>query len=156
METYTEKRKQERIHIALPCLLSLVEDSVLSKTMEITALNISAGGVLLAPSQKLHIMDFAQIDIIIPSQKAHHSSEGCAAHISANGYVVRRDSVGIAMAFDQHYRVAPLDNALINIRKKVSWMMNQRRMIGFEEASSPFMAGGNAAHGRDRFRLEKI
>lgn len=156
MEQNTEKRRHERFQFALPCLLSLIEDGVLLKSLELETRNISAGGVFLAHSKRINTIDFTQVDIVIPPQTAKRSV-GSGTHISAGGYIVRAESFGVAVAFTENYRVASLDEVLRHTRKKVAWMMSQRSIIGFTEQSNLLhLAGGNSARGRDRFRLEKI
>lgn len=121
MEPFDEKRKHERFSLTLPCMLSMDDDSVIVDSYESRTNNLSAGGALLVTSNETRIHGSVTLDMIIPPQiiKCDNSSGTC---ITARGSVVRSSNREVVVAFREDYRIAPLDQVLRFIRRKIAWI----------------------------------
>jgi hypothetical protein len=121
MTYFSERRMHERYRLDLPCLLSLEEDRVSTKVVELRTRDLSGGGVFLDLTTEIDIGASARLDIIIPSSLIR-CDDGSATHISANGSIVRMEPGGVAVSFHEDYRIAPLDEVLRNVKAKMNWM----------------------------------
>ena len=124
MTYFSERRIHERYRLDLPCLLSLEEDRVSTKEVELKTRDISGGGAFLDMVAEVGIGTTARLDIIVPPSLIR-CDDGGATHISASGSVVRMEPGGIAVSFHEDYRISPLDEVLRAIRAKMNWMVRQ-------------------------------
>lgn len=124
MAIFNERRVHERHLLDLPCLLSLEDDRVPAKVIELKTRDISGGGVFLEMVDEIDIGKTARLDIIIPPALIQ-CKEGSATHISASGSVVRAESFGVAVSFHEDYRISPLDEVLRTVKAKMNWMARQ-------------------------------
>lgn len=157
MEKYGERRTHERYDIALPCLLSLNKEGEYSNLMELKTRNISAAGVFLELEQiNGFIVSSAKVEIIIPPNLIK-CIEGSGTHISVSGSVVRASADGIAVLFCEEYQIAPLDEVLRFVKKKIDWMERQRCWCGGNEQSNLLRFSlKRAAHNHEKWKMEKV
>ncbi len=150
-----ERREHERFELTLPCLLTLKQGRVVSDIVELEARDISAGGAFLITDGKNGIGAPVRIDIILPPEIIK-SSDGSGTHISAGGTVVRSGADGIAVTFDDDYRVAPLDQVLRIVWAKVSWMERQKNFFCVDPSMNLVHFDKKRKNNHDeRSRLEK-
>jgi hypothetical protein len=124
MTYFSERRIHERFRLDLPCLLSLEEDRVSTREVELKTRDISGGGAFLDMAAEIGIGATARLDIIVPPSLIR-CDEGSATHISASGSVVRMEPGGIAISFYEDYRISPLDEVLRSLKAKINWMSGQ-------------------------------
>ncbi len=103
-----ERRKLERFVLKLPTWISFPGDCGNKKEIQLATSNINAGGAYLLTTQPLPIgMDVdlvlhLPLDHIVIEKRKH-------SQIKLNGKIVRADLQGMAILFNNRYRISPLD-----------------------------------------------
>jgi len=101
-----ERRKIERFTFGLPARLSAgPRDS--AKTFELKTRDISAGGAFLYTRTPLPIGSKVSVEIVLPLDQLK-TLVGKRSSVSVMGQVVRKDDQGMAVRFEESYRISPL------------------------------------------------
>jgi len=69
--------------------------------------NICSGGALLETSSSLPLGTEVNLDLVLPLEKFKHL-DAQKAHIAVSGEVIRSDKNGLAVCFDEHYRISAI------------------------------------------------
>lgn len=115
-----ERRLQERFFLNLKARISYrFIDEASSEAIETVAANISSGGAFLKTTQPLPLSSKVQIEFflsfdelkklkfILPVETLK-SITGSQVWVKTNGIVIRSESSGVAVIFDQNYQISPM------------------------------------------------
>ena len=102
-----EKRKVERFDLELEAFVSLPGESDPTDKGNMVTRDVSMSGVYLVTDAPLPVGSKVNVDMILTlgGRKKHHAQQ---AWIKASGKVLRTDSQGMAVSFDDQSRILPL------------------------------------------------
>ena len=116
-----ERRCSRRFDLKLPCLICVAEDEHPEEILRTETLNISTDGAYFATGKPLPPDTRMSIEVIV-----QRSAEEIDCHngscISLHGRVVRSNTAGIAVRFDQQYQITRITRLIAQSRAKSSWM----------------------------------
>jgi len=103
------KRRMERFSLGLPARISITgkAEKEEPESLECITSDISAGGAYFHTDQPLPIGTEMHIDLILPLDELK-KIEGKKASIKVKGAVVRIGGKGMAICFDEEYKISPL------------------------------------------------
>ena len=96
----------ERFDLELPALLSMLNESGKHQAAEFIISNICAGGAFFKTDRPLPINTDVKMDLILPLQ-SFTDTIGKRSHVDVSGTVIRTDDQGMAVCFDNKYRINP-------------------------------------------------
>lgn len=102
----SDRRKMERFDLKLPTKLSWKGKDNELKSIELMTSNICAGGVFFKTGKALLVETIVKLDIIYHLDK-FKSSKWEISHIEFSGSVIRTDKKGMAICFDEGYKISP-------------------------------------------------
>ena len=100
------RRKMERFDLKLPTKLSWVGEDKEHKLVELMTSNICAGGAYFITKIPLPKGTEVKMDLILKLDRLHELG-GRQSHIDVSGFVTRTDQQGMAVCFDQKYKILP-------------------------------------------------
>ena len=106
-EVVDEKRKMERFSLQLLARLSVKGGDGDRDSIELLTRNISAGGAFIQIDRPFKVGTQLDIEVIFPLDRIK-KVEGEMAFIKVNGSVIRSDTEGMAIIFDEDYQILPL------------------------------------------------
>jgi hypothetical protein len=100
------KRRLERFNLQLPASIEVVSDDGDhdTKVLNLLTRNACSGGVYFHTDQPLPEGTQVKIDLVL-SIDTLKKIEGKQAFIKVNGAVIRTDSTGMAICFDENYSI---------------------------------------------------
>ena len=105
-----EKRKLERFDLEIPAKIEVLardqkrEEGVL----DLITSDISSGGAFFYTSQPLPEGTDVKIDLVLPLDRLKELQEDCdQVYIMITGTVLRSESEGMAVYFNEDYRILP-------------------------------------------------
>jgi len=103
------KRKMERFSLELPARILVVDEVKKEEpeSLECLTCDISAGGAYFHTDQPLPVGTEMHIDLVLPLDELK-KIEGKKASIKVKGAVVRIGEKGMAICFDEKYKISPL------------------------------------------------
>ena len=101
-----ERRKMERFSLELPTCLLVTNESKKPESIELVSSNVCAGGAFYKTEKPLPLGTELRIDFIIPLDK-FKNLEGKRSRIEVLGSVIRTDQQGMAICFDEKYKILP-------------------------------------------------
>ena len=101
-----DKRKMERFSLALPALLTVMDDHENHAPIECMTENICAGGAYFKIQNPFPIGTKMKIDVILPVDKLSNF-KGTKSRIDVSGSVIRTEEEGMALRFDKRYNISP-------------------------------------------------
>ena len=103
------KRKMERFSLELPARISIAgkAEKKEPESLECITSDISAGGAFFHTDQPLPVGTEMHIDLVLPLDELK-KIEGKRASIKVKGAVVRIGEKGMAICFDEKYKISPL------------------------------------------------
>jgi Tfp pilus assembly protein PilZ len=107
----TSKRLQERLDIEINAFITYQNQDGNANSIQISTKNISSGGAYFPADQALQIGQEVAIDLYLPLEYIR-SLGGKMVLIKAAGKVVRKDTDGVAVAFDNNRMVIPTNGAI--------------------------------------------
>ena len=120
--SYTEQRLQKRFSMDLPVRVSVERDGEVEVAFEGAIANISSGGAFITTqkplpvSSRVHLEflvsldELKQLKFILSLETLRHFI-GRAAWVKATGLVIRHETNGMAIIFDDDYQLSPLHSA---------------------------------------------
>ena len=120
--TFTEQRLQQRFSLDLPVRVSIETGTELQVAFEGVIANISSGGAFITTpkplpvSSRVHLEflvsleELRQLKFILSLETLRHFV-GRAAWVKATGVIIRHESNGMAIIFDDDYQLSPLHGA---------------------------------------------
>ena len=100
-----EKRKMERFNLNLPALLSIKDDNGNARAFEFMIRDICAGGAFFNTGTPLSVGTEVKMDLILPLEK-FKTGKVNRSRIDVSGWVIRKESQGMAVRFDKKYSMA--------------------------------------------------
>lgn len=118
-ETFLEQRLQERFSLHLPVRVSIDTESGTEVQFETFTANVSSGGAFISTTDPLPIAckiylefyiafrDLKKLRFIL-SLESLRQFEGKPVWVKATGVVIRHETDGMAVIFDDDYQLSPL------------------------------------------------
>jgi hypothetical protein len=101
-----DRRKMQRFPLRLPCLIHDVNDARNPPLLEAQTLNVGTGGALVETEQQLPVGTDVHFNMLIRrSSSAEPINAGSC--VSLTGRVLRKDEMGLGIAFSEAYRIVP-------------------------------------------------
>jgi len=106
-----EHRNLERYSLEIPARIKITKSSKKEdeEVMDLKTFDVSAGGAFFYTSEPLSEGTEVKIDLILSLDKLK-KLQGKKACIKINGRVLRAVSEGMAIRFNKHYKIIPLEN----------------------------------------------
>jgi hypothetical protein len=104
-----ERRKLGRFRLEIPARIETIGAEWGEGRRDFRTSNISSGGAFFHTEQPLPEGSPVKIDLILPLEKLKRlENEHRQAYIKVTGKVLRSESKGMAISFDQNYVIRPL------------------------------------------------
>ena len=103
-----ERRKMDRFVLELPAGISIIDESGKPRTFKVVTRNICAGGAFLQTDEPVSERTCVKIDLIL-SLNNLQGMEAKSSRIDVSGTVVRTESQGMAVCFDNLYQISPVN-----------------------------------------------
>ena len=104
--TAINKRKLERFELKIPAHLHVVDKNE-TRAFKFMTENICSGGAFLSADQKIPISTKVNIHLFL-SVKRFKKIEANNVFIKVDGAVVRTEDNGLAVCFDNNYKITPM------------------------------------------------
>lgn len=105
-ETMEERRKLERFDLELPAKIGFINETHKEKILNLLTSNICSGGAYFQSTQLLPEGTRVKIDLALPLDKLTRLKEEYRqAYIKVTGRVLRSESEGMAICFDEDYEI---------------------------------------------------
>ena len=102
----TDKRTLERFDLELPATIELLTSDQEKSLVNLLTTNISSGGAYFHTPQPLPKGTQVKIDLVLPLDKLRKlKDEHKQAYIKVTGTVLRSESEGVAICFDEDYQI---------------------------------------------------
>jgi len=102
----TDKRRLERFDLELPATIELLTSDQEKSLVNLLTTNISSGGAYFYTPQPLPKGIQVKIDLVLPLDKLKKLKDECKqAYIKVTGTVLRSESEGMAICFDEDYQI---------------------------------------------------
>jgi len=111
-----DRRKLERFDLKVPAKIEVVDQDQGREELNLMTKDICAGGAFFNTPDPLPKGTQVKIDLILDGKL--RSLVGRQAHVKVTGMVLRSESIGMAIGFDEDYKII----SLVSIRKRsVRW-----------------------------------
>jgi len=101
-----DKRRVERFDLELPATIELLTPGKEKRLLNPLTSNISSGGAYFHTTQPLPEGTQVKIDLVLPLEKLRKlKKEHKQAYIKVTGTVLRSESEGMAICFDEDYQI---------------------------------------------------
>ena len=102
----TDKRTLERFDLELPATIELLTSDQEKSLVNLLTTNISSGGAYFHTPQPLPEGTQVKIDLVLPIDKLRKlKDEHKQAYIKVTGTVLRSESEGMAICFEEDYQI---------------------------------------------------
>ena len=106
---FIEKREMERFTLALPALISMMDENENQRAFEFMISNICAGGAFFKTNHPLSVGTDVKMDLILPLGKFKTFGRK-RSRVDVSGSVIRTDDQGMAVCFDKNFQISPLNS----------------------------------------------
>jgi len=103
-----ENRKMERFSLDLAGLLSINGRSE-EGVRKLQTIDICAGGALFQTTETVPLGTDIRVDLVLPLDRFKEIKTKRAL-IEVSGKVIRKENNGMAVCFDNRYKISPIDN----------------------------------------------
>jgi hypothetical protein len=101
-----EKRRLERFDLKLPATIEFINDDRKEKVLSLLTENVCSGGAYFHTIQPLPKGTQVMIDLVLPLDRLRTlKKEHKRAYIKVTGRVLRSESEGMAICFDEDYHI---------------------------------------------------
>jgi len=101
-----DNRRLERFDLEIPAAVELLALDHEQKILNLLTTNISSGGVYFHTTQPLAKGTQVKIDLVLPLDRLRKLKDECKqAYIKVTGTVLRSESEGMAISFDEDYQI---------------------------------------------------
>jgi len=101
-----EKRRLERFDLVLPATIEFINEHHNERMINLVTTNVCSGGAYFYTNQPLPKGTQVKIDLVLPLDKLRKlQKEHKQALIKVTGKVLRTESEGMAICFDEHYEI---------------------------------------------------
>lgn len=102
----TDKRRLERFDLEIPATIEFLNLDDKEKILNLLTGNICSGGAFFHTTQPLPEGTQVKIDLVLPLDKLRKlKDEHKQAYIKVTGTVLRSESEGMAICFDEDYQI---------------------------------------------------
>ena len=102
----TDKRGLERFDLHIPAAIEFLTSDQKEKMLNLLTTNICSGGAYFYSPQPLPEGTQVKIDLVLPLDKLKKlKKEHKKAYIKVTGKVLRTESEGMAICFDEDYQI---------------------------------------------------
>ena len=103
-----DKRKLERFNIKIPAKIEVTSSEKENEIFELLTSDICSGGAFFHTPQPLPEGTHVKMDLILPIEKLKQLQDDCKqVYIKISGTVLRAESAGMAICFDEDYQIGP-------------------------------------------------
>ena len=104
-----ERRRLGRFRLEIPAKVEVLSSELEREGRDLKTSNISSGGAFFHTKEPLPEGTEVKIDLILPLEKLKQlKNDHKQAYIKVSGKVLRSESKGMAISFDQNYVIRPL------------------------------------------------
>ena len=104
-----ERRRLGRFRLEIPAKIDVLDSGLEREGHDLKTSNISSGGAFFHTKEPLPEGTEVKIDLILPLEKLKQlKNDHKQAYIKVSGKVLRSESKGMAISFDQNYVIRPL------------------------------------------------
>ena len=104
-----ERRKLGRFRLEIPAKIEMIGSEWGKTRRDLRTSNISSGGAFFHTEQPLPEGTPVKLDLILPLEKLKRlKNDDKQAYIKVTGKVLRSETKGMAISFDQNYVIRPL------------------------------------------------
>jgi len=104
-----ERRRLGRFRLEIPAKIEVLHSDLEQEKRDLKTSNISSGGAFFHTKEPLPEGTPVKIDLILPLEKLKKlKNDHRQAYIEVTGKVLRAESKGMAISFDQNYVIRPL------------------------------------------------
>jgi len=101
-----DKRILERFDLGLPATIELLTSAQEKSPLNLLTTNVCSGGAYFHTDQPLPHGTRVKIDLVLPLDKLKKLKDECkVAYIKVTGTVLRSESEGMAIFFDEEYHI---------------------------------------------------
>ena len=101
-----DNRRLERFDLEIPAAVEFLALDHEQKILNLSTTNISSGGVYFHTTQPLPKGTQVKIDLVLPLDRLRKLKDECKqAYIKVTGTVLRSESEGMAICFDEDYEI---------------------------------------------------
>ena len=108
MALLREKRKVERFDLQVETILNIYNDAQVENPPVLLSRDISSAGVFLSTKTPLPIGTKVDLNLLLSQPELINQSNEERINISTSGKVVRINEEGMAVKFDELYKISPL------------------------------------------------
>ena len=101
-----KKRKMERFFLELPICLTVNNSNRKQETLELQTSNVCADGAFVKTDEPLSIGTKVDISMTLSLERLK-KFRGKKSLINVSGFVIRTDQQGMAIRFDNKYKISP-------------------------------------------------
>ena len=103
-----EQRQLERFDLEIPAKIGTMDSSQKEEIFNLQTSNVCSGGAFFYTTRALPEGTPVEIDLILPLEKLRElKEEHKQIFIKVTGRVLRTESTGMAVCFDEDYRIRP-------------------------------------------------
>jgi hypothetical protein len=102
-----KKRTMERYDLKMPANLTFEGEAGKQSFLKMMTKNICSGGALLETSSSLPLGTEVKIDLVLPLEQ-FKNLDAPKAHIAVSGEVIRSGKSGLAICFNEHFRISSI------------------------------------------------
>ena len=103
-----EKRKVERFDLKIKTILNVQDVTIVDKQLMCLSRNISCAGVFLDTENPLPLGTKVDLNLMLNQHAFGSKTEEDKINIITSGKVVRTNGHGMAVEFDELYKITPL------------------------------------------------
>ena len=103
-----EQRQLERFDLEIPAKIGVIDSGQEEEMLNLLTTNVCSGGAFFHTTQALPEGTPVKIDLILPLEKLRRlKEEHKQVFIKVTGRVLRSESTGMAICFDEDYQIRP-------------------------------------------------
>ena len=111
-----ERRKFERFTLALPANIETVASGRKRDRFDFLTSDVSGGGAFFNAEERIPAGTRVRLKVIVSSESLKDLT-GAQGYLRVEGTVVRSDSKGMAVRFDEQYRFQKMDDSLTRFHR---------------------------------------
>ena len=113
-EIMDEKRTLERFDLQVPAKIEVIKQDHEKGMLDLLTSNICSGGAFLHTTQPLPEGTQVKVDLILPFDKLKELKyDSQQVYIKVTGTVLRSETEGMAICFDEDYQIRPWREGLL-------------------------------------------
>lgn len=108
-----ERRKLQRFDLEVPAKIEVMDSGQEKEIVNLLTSNICSGGAFFHTPEPLPEGTQVRLDLVLPLDKLRElKNDSKHAYIKVTGTVLRSESTGMAICFNEDYKIMPLSTAL--------------------------------------------